>query len=155
MDFIQLEALKKIITVLACGCILPIVIIWLDSRRKINESKDRTQIVLAALEKNPNLDVDELIRKMAPMQKKKLLKEKLLTKLLWGSIFAFLGIALLGFCIVQGYIGGMHTKDLQVFSFVGAILLGIGVAFLINYFVGKKMLAKEVDAEQAKLLEKA
>ena len=37
----------------------------------------------------------------------------------------------------------------------GAILLGVGIAFLINYFVGKKMLTKEMEAEQAKLLEQA
>jgi len=33
--------------------------------------------------------------------------------------------------------------------------LAIGIAFLVNYFVGKKLLAKEIEAEQAKLLEQA
>ena len=37
----------------------------------------------------------------------------------------------------------------------GVVLLGVGIALLVNYFVGKKMLAKEMEAEQAQLLEQA
>jgi len=40
-------------------------------------------------------------------------------------------------------------------SLIGFPLLAIGIAFLVNYFVGKKLLAKEIEAEQAKLLEQA
>ncbi|MBQ7180815.1 MAG: hypothetical protein IJR87_05935 [Bacteroidaceae bacterium] len=119
----------------------------------MNETNQRTQIVLAAIERNSETDVEDLLKKMAPQ--KKLLKEKLLTKLLWGGIIAFLGIALIGFCIVQSIIGDMPTDGLQQLSLVGAILLGIGIALLVNYNVGKKMLAKEMEAEQAKLLEQA
>ena len=72
-----------------------------------------------------------------------------------GGIIAFLGIALLGYCIVQGYVGGMPTAALQQFSLFGAVLLGIGIAFLINYKVGKKMLAKEIDAEEKLLVSQA
>lgn len=147
------DAITGIIFTIACGCVLPIYYIWQSTRRKISESKDRTQIVLAAIEKNKETDVEELLRKMAPKQK--LLKEKLLTKLLWGGIIAFLGTTLIVFCIVQGIIGGMPTEVLQIFSLIGAVLLGVGIAFLVNYYVGKKMLAKEMEAEQAKLLEQA
>jgi hypothetical protein len=49
----------------------------------------------------------------------------------------------------------MSPKDLRLLYLAGAILLGVGIAFLISYFVGKKMLAKEMEAEQAKLLEQA
>lgn len=45
----------------------------------MNETNTRTQIVLAAIEKNPDMDVEELMKKISP--KKKLLKEKLLSKL--------------------------------------------------------------------------
>ena len=31
---------------------------------------------------------------------------------------------------------------------VGAALIPIGIAFLISYFVGRRMLAKEMEAEQ-------
>lgn len=80
--------LTEILVPIACGCILPIVVIWLSVREKMNESKNRTQIVLAAIEKNPDMDLEELMKKISP--KKKLLKEKLLTKLQTGNITTFL-----------------------------------------------------------------
>ncbi|MBO7617536.1 MAG: hypothetical protein J6T22_10045 [Bacteroidales bacterium] len=133
-----------------CGCLLPIVIIWMGVREKINDTNARTQIVMAAIEKNPDLDVEELLKKMSP--KKKLLKEKLLSKLLWGCITAILGIGLLAL--------GIYLKTQNAYTEVeefitpicfGVILLGIGGAFIINYGVGKKMLAKEIEAEQNRL----
>ena len=145
--------LDQILIVLGCGCVLPIMVVWLIIRESMNKTNQRTQIVLAAIEKNPDMDIEELMKKISP--KKKLLKEKLLTKLLWGSIVAFLGIALLGYCIVQGYVGGMPTAALQQFSLFGAVLLGIGIAFLINYYVGRKLLAKEIDAEEKLLVSQA
>ena len=35
----------------------------------------------------------------------------------------------------------------------GLIALGVGIAFLVNYFVGKKMLAKEIEAEEKSVTE--
>ena len=145
--------LDQILIVLGCGCVLPIMVVWLIIRESMNKTNQRTQIVLAAIEKNPDMDIEELMKKISP--KKKLLKEKLLSKLLWGGIIAFLGIALLGYCIVQGYVGGMPTAALQQFSLFGAVLLGIGIAFLINYYVGKKLLAKEIDAEEKLMVSQA
>ena len=145
--------LVSILVPLGCGCLLPIMIVWFTIRESMNKTNQRTQIVLAAIEQNPDMDIEELMKKISP--KKKLLKEKLLTKLLWGSIVAFLGIALLGFCVVQAYVGGMPTAALQQFSLFGAVLLGIGIAFLINYYVGKKLLAKEIDAEEKLLVSQA
>ena len=145
--------LVSILVPLGCGCVLPIMIVWFSIRESMNKTNQRTQIVLAAIEQNPDMDIEELMRKISP--KKKLLKEKLLSKLLWGGIIAFLGIALLGYCIVQGYVGGMPTAALQQFSLFGAVLLGIGIAFLINYYVGRKLLAKEINAEEKLLVSQA
>ena len=141
-----MEDLFAILVPIACGCVLPIMAIWLAIRQSMNETNQRTQIVLAANENNPDMDIEELIKKISP--KKKLLKEKLLAKLLWGSIISFLGVALIGFCIVQAFVGGMSTQALQQFSLFGAVLSGIGIAFLVNYYVGKRMLAKEIEAEE-------
>jgi len=134
---------------IACGCVLPIVFIWLETRRKINESRDRMQIITTAIEKNPDMDIEELMKKISP--KKKSLKEKLLSKLLWGCITTFLGISFLACAVYVDYMGGMSSNDLRMLYLAGAIILGVGVAFLINYFVGKKMLAKELEAEQNNL----
>ena len=137
------------IPVIACGCVLPIVFIWLETRRKINESRDRMQIVTTAIEKHPDMDVEELMQKISP--KKKSLKEKLLFKLLAGSIASIVGVGLVayGFFLTTQEIH--MADDVQSSIAFGVILLGVGIAFLINYFVGKKMLAKELEAEQNNL----
>ena len=142
-----------ILPALACGCVLPIVIIWLGIRKEMNETNTRTQIVLAAIEKNPDMDLEELMAKISP--KRKLLKEKLLTKLLWGGIIAFVGFSIFASNLWLDWLGGADPEMLFLLYVSGGVLFGIGLAFIINYLVGKKMLAKEMEAEQAKLLELA
>ena len=153
MNYVVLmETVTKIIAII-CGIAFPILIVWLDNRKKTNETNQRTQIVLSALEKNPKMDVEELLKKMAPQ--KKLLKEKLLTKLLWGGIIAFVGFSIFASNIWLDYLGGADPEMLFLLYVMGGILFGIGLAFIINYFVGKKMLAKELEAEEKKLAAEA
>ena len=138
----------NMLPVILCGCVLPIIFIWMETRRKMNETNARTQIVTAALEKNPDMDVEELLKKISP--KKKLLKEKLLTKLLWGFITSLLGIGLIVLGIYMKSSGLGIDVDVQTALCFGLILLAIGAAFIINYGVGRKMLAKEIEAEESK-----
>ena len=137
------------IPVIACGCVLPIVFIWLETRRKINESRDRMQIVTTAIEKHPDMDVEELMEKIS--SKKKSLKEKLLAKLLWGCIAFIVGIGLIAYGFFLTTQENHATIDVQNAICFGVVLLGIGIAFLINYAVGKKMLVKEIETEQNNL----
>lgn len=144
-----MEMLIPILVPIFCGCILPIMIVWLNNRRRIIENNSRTQIVLAAMEKNPGMDIDEMLKKMAPKQK--LLKEKMLAKLLWGCITLLFGVGLAIFDLCLSLGGGMTSSNLAFSGFMSAIMIAVGIAFLINYFIGKKMLAKEIEAEQNKL----
>ena len=82
MGHLEISAFMSLLIPIACGCILPIFAIWMGIRKEINESKNRTQVLLSAIEKNPDVDIEELMAKISP--KKKLLKEKLLNKLLAG-----------------------------------------------------------------------
>lgn len=137
--------LFQILVPIACGCVLPIVIIWLNIRQRMNETNKRTQVVLAAIEKNPDMDIEELIKKISP--KKKLLKEKLLEKLLWGCITVLLGI---GMIVCHIYVD-ITTNSTSPCGFIGIILLAVGIAFFVNYRLGKKMLAKEIEAEEKRV----
>jgi hypothetical protein len=134
--------LEDILVPIACGCVLPIMIVWFFIRKKMNDTNKRTEIVLAAIEKNPDMDIEELMKKLAP--KPKLLKEKLLAKLLWGSLATLLGIGMIG---CHFYIS-LSTNSTSPCGFIGLVLLPIGIAFLISYFMGKKILAKEIEAEE-------
>ena len=139
------------IVLVACGCILPIVAILAVVRKKMNDTNQRTQIVLAAIEKNPEMDIEELLKKISA--KPRLLKEKLLIKLLWGCLATLLGIGLMGTGAWMGYVGGSVPNDIYAAVCSGLIALGVGIAFLVNYFVGKKMLAKEIEAEERRMAE--
>ena len=146
-----MEQIFALLIPLGCGCVLPIVVIWLGIRQKMNETNQRTQIVLAAIEKNPEMDIEELMKKISP--EKKLLKEKLLSNLLWGSVIALLGISILVYALLVDYRGGMDPDDLILIYFTGGILLAIGIAFLAHYHISKKMLAKEIEAEEKRVTE--
>lgn len=152
MGHLEITALMSLLIPIACGCILPIFAIWMGIRKDINESKNRTQVMLAAIEKNPDVDIEELMAKISP--KKKLLKEKLLNKLLAGCITAFLGIGFLGYTAYAGYVGYSSSDNIKGMFLAGVVLLGVGIALFINYFVGKKMLAKEMVAEEREKTEK-
>ena len=145
--------LVSILVPLGCGCVLPIMIVWFTIRESMNKTNQRTQIVLAAIEKNPDLDIEELMKKISP--KKKLLKEKLLTKLLWGSLTVMIGFGFIGFGAWLGYVGGGGSDDPMASVIIGLILLAIGIAFLVNYGMGKKMLVKEMEAEEKMLVSQA
>lgn len=138
----------NMLPIILCGCVLPIIFIWMETRQKMNETNARTQIVMAALEKNPDMDVEEILKKVS--RKPKLLKEKLLTKLLWGFITSLLGIGLIVLGIYMKSSGLGIDVDVQTALCFGLILLAIGAAFIINYGVGRKMLAKEIEAEESK-----
>lgn len=146
-----MNPISEILVPIALCCVLPIMIVWLITRRRINETNARTQIALAALEKNPDLDIEELLKKVS--RHGKLLKEKLLTKLLWGCLTTLLGLGLIGFGIFlrENQLGG--TDDSLTAICFGLVSLGVGIAFLVNYFVGKKMLAKEIEAEEKSVTE--
>ena len=137
--------IAEILVPLACGCVLPITVVWMIVRHRMNETNQRTQIILAAIEKNPELDLEELMKKITP---KKLLKEKLLAKLLRGCLSTLLGLGLIGYGIFLN-VSNLGGKDDPMASIcIGLILLAIGIAFIVNYTLGKKMLAKEIEAEE-------
>ena len=129
-----------------------IVMVFFSIRYKTNKLNMRERIVTAMIEKNADVDIEEFLKKLSP--KKRLLKEKLLAKLHVGCVLSFGGIALLGFAVFVDYRGGCVTSDLIIVYLLGIILLAMGIAFFINYFVGKKMLAKEIKAEESKFIEK-
>lgn len=147
------EVIVSLISIVACGCVLPIVMGWMSTRRKMNETETRRQIILAAIEKNKETDVEELLKKMAPKQK--LLKEKLLSKLLWGCIISLLGFIIFGCGLWIDWCGGSDPDEIHFLYFCCGVLFAIGIGFLIYYFVGKKMLAKELEAEEKKLTAEA
>ena len=125
--------------------VLPIMVVWLTQRSKLKAEQNRKDIILAALDKNANINIEDLVKQMN--RPNKLIKEKLLRKLQLGLIFTLIGIALVVTEIVLLSVG-YGDDECVPYIVVGAMLTLGGIPFLISYFVGKKLLAREMEAEE-------
>ena len=153
LEFSTIIAAILALVPMVLGCIALIVVIGLIIRYKRNETDKRTQVALAAIEKNPDMDIEEFLKKVTPKQKS--LKEKLVNKLQWGTMISLVGLVFIGFGAYIGYEGGWDADDPVVATVFGSIILAVGIAFFINYMIAKKMLAKEIEAEERQLSQQA
>ena len=79
MNPITLGALTSIIVPLGVVVVLPIVIAYIAYKKKQHETNKRTEIIMAAIEKNSDIDVQEFLSKLNPPQKT--YKERMLNRL--------------------------------------------------------------------------
>lgn len=132
--------LVQLLVPIGVAVVLPIAIVAIVFRSALASERNRKEIVLAVLEKNPDIDVEQLMKNLKKSEK--LIKEKLLARLERGCLCCLMGVA---FMLLYFFLG-VQSEDLIVV--VGAALIAIGIAFLISYFVGRRMLAQEMEAEQ-------
>ena len=129
--------------------VLPIIIVALMARVKTNITNKRAQIALAAIEKNSDVDLEAFFKKMNLPSRS--IKERLLDKLLYGSIFTLFGVGIYIAIFVFNMNVGSFDKNMFIgLSFAAVPSLGVGLAFLINYFVGRRVLKLEIVAEAKK-----
>lgn len=141
-----------IIWLILVTVVLPIALYWIYYRKQIELNNKRIDFVMSALEKNPDMDVEECLKRISP--KGKSLKEKLLGKLIWGIIISCAGICFIAFgtYLLCSKTGG---SDDPVAAYVaGGGALAIGAALISSYFVGKKLMAKEIQAEELERTQK-
>ena len=125
--------------------VLPIVLVWIVLNYKITKDKGRKDIILAVLEKNGNVDVQELMRSMN--RTGRLLKEKLLRKFQVGLVMSFVGLLLMAVAACMAVMHGGLEKAESTFLVMGGLFFVVGAATLISYRVGKQMLEQEMNAE--------
>ena len=133
--------------------VLPVMIVWIINRTRQNETNRKTEIMLKAIESGATVDTD-FFKAQQDQKAPKTIKERLLKRLSGGCICTLTGLALEAVGIVN-YIkwdSTMSNDSAVVPMIIGVILLGIGISLIVVFFVGKKMLAKEMEAE-AKALE--
>ena len=137
--------------------VLPISIVWLVARTRQQETNKRAEIMLKAIEAGVPLDMTQF--EPAKKQKaNKSIKQDLLEKLNGACITGLMGIGFLtlGILRVVNTDFGRNTllNNFWLNRFwlpAGCVLLAVGIGLFISYFVGKKMLAKEIEAEEKKL----
>ena len=133
-----METLEDILVSLGVVA-LPVLIVSIIFRSVMAADRNRKEIILAALEKNPNLNVEDLVKRMKKSEK--LIKEKLLAKLQRGCLCCLMGVAF----VLLYFFPSVQNEFLII---TGTALIAIGIAFLVGYFVGRRMLAQEMEAEQ-------
>lgn len=71
--------LVQILVPIGVAVVLPIAIVAIVFRSALASERNRKEIVLAVLEKNPDIDVEQLMKNLKKSEK--LIKEKLLARL--------------------------------------------------------------------------
>lgn len=141
-----LETLFEALIPISICAVLPVLIVWLYLRNKSNETNRRAEIMKLAIENNTQqTDLSGLLSSLN--KKEKGVKERLLNRLQLGAMSTALGLALLGAAIWQDYQGGAGPESLQDMYLAGAIFLLVGIAVIITFFISKKMLKQEMEAE--------
>lgn len=139
MDVVLAHALIEILIPIGVAVVLPVAIVAIVFKSALASDRNRKEIILAALEKNPNLDVEDLVKRMK--KSNKLIKEKLLARLERGCLCCLMGVA---FMVLYFFLSVQN----EFLIITGAALIAVGIAFLVSYFVGRRMLAQEMEAEQ-------
>ena len=139
-----------IIVVIGCCVVLPIMIVWITNKRKSHELDKQTEILMALMEKNPDLDPAEVMKKLNVSSKShQTIKQKLLGNVFSGGMMLLMGLAIL----IPHLCGLVFFGNKENGIYVGGIMVAMGVAFLIYYAVSKKQLQAEIEAEEKRLQE--
>lgn len=128
--------------------VLPIVVVLLNTLKARNETNKKTEVMLKAIELGATIDTDLFKTQLTPA---KTIKEKLLARLTAACIVSAIGLSICITTLLLSYIGGVPTRIIQSFIVIGGIILAVGIALFVVYFVGKRMLAKEIEAEEKSL----
>lgn len=84
--------LVQLLVPIGVAVVLPIAVVAIVFKSALASERNRKEIVLAALEKNPDIDVELLMKNLKKSEK--LIKEKLLARLEHGCLCCLMGVAL-------------------------------------------------------------
>lgn len=125
--------------------ILPVLIVFIVGRVRKNETDRKAEIMLKAIENGASIDPEYF--KPSRQKKQRSIKERLLDRLTGASVTGLVGVAMLAYGIWKGNLGGWDNGD-KLFILIAGVLIAIGIANLVLFFTGKKMLEKEIQAEE-------
>ena len=142
MNPITLGTLTAIIVPLGIVVVLPIAIAYIAYKKKQHETNKRSEIVMAAIEKNSDIDVQEFLSKLNPPQKtyKERMLDRLHQEILWGTICLIGGAVCIIAIVTTSLINGYEGMDIGFLTIFGIIPLAIGIGLLVAYKSGKKSL---------------
>lgn len=122
-------------------CVLPIMVVWLLCRRVMVRDRLNAEIVMKAIENNPNINADEIVSALSKKPKDAVALLRL--RLLRGCIFTFIGIGLLIFGVLDFCFDADEWALANETTFLALIFLAIGIAYLVVYRTTRRQLEKE------------
>lgn len=132
--------------------VMPVMIVWLVMWTKRHETDKMAEIMLKAMETGTPIDPDFFKQQVRP---RKSVKSRLVGLLTAACILMSIGIGfiIVGIVIILGCHWTLRSapSGFTIIPFAGGILLVVGVALLVVYFIRKKILAKEIGAEERAL----
>ena len=142
MNPVTLGTLTAIIVPLGIVVVLPIVIAYITYKKKQHETNKRSEIVMAAIEKNSDIDEQEFLSKLNPPQKtyKERMLDKLHQEILWGTICLIGGAVCIIATVTTSFINGYEGMDIGFLAIFGIVPLATGIGLLVAYKSGKKSL---------------
>lgn len=126
-------------------CVLPIMVVWLVTRARIKKNEQKMAVLVKAIENGVEIDPELLVSETESSRNTKM---KLIRKLTTGIVCFIIGVALLICPSLEAFDG---VAVLEMLYIGGGVLIAVGVAFAVVFFVGKKYLAPEIEAEEKKL----
>ena len=139
-----MDAVDILIPIAIC-VVLPVTIVWIVSRVRQNETNRKAEIMLKAIENGQTINPD-IFKTSRP---KGSIKKDLLDKLNGATITSLMGLAFLLIFLIK-----VKTFGFDAFlPYAAGAMLAVGIGLFISYFAGKKMLAKEIEAEEKELQE--
>lgn len=124
--------------------VLPVLVVMIVMRQRRFEVDKKTEVLLKAVENGTQLD-PSFFEISSP--RKRTVKDKLLGRLTTALVTGTIGLITLVAQIILYSARDMWQSggdEVLVFPILSGIILAIGIAFLIVYFVGKKTYAKEL-----------
>ena len=142
MNYVILNSIIKSLVPILTGGVLPIVMVWLYYRNEQLKATKRSETIMAVIEKNPEVDVQEFLNKLNPP--KLSYKEKMLKimhyEVLWGTICTIGGIVTILVTITLSILQGFDGAVIPIGSVFGVVPLAVGCGLLVAYNDAKKTL---------------
>ena len=135
-----------------CICVvLPVLIVWLIGKVKQNETNRKAEIMLKALDNGAKIDTDFFRSQSSSTT----IKERLLGRLTGAVVTGLIGLAFIAVGIFLQHLPDYYNNiEVVVITYLlGGILIAVGISLLIVFFSGKKMLSKEMEAEEKQFAE--
>ena len=128
------------------GIILTGVIMYLKNRRHKVDEQSKLMAMMIEKGEAANLDFKAMAEALnSSDSKKKTTKMAVLKHLEYGALSSLVGL----FVLLYGVFATVNQAVI-----IGGLLLTIGIAFLVMFFVSKNYLKKEIEKEEKALAEK-